>query len=113
MLNEDAPSSFVEVACVCASWRVHVVEVTGCSRKTVASMLSDSLNVLVFDFIGGTSSSDTSLIKTTFVSGNPVIITMEWLDSDWGSHKHVFPNCEYACAAVQGKARGAGSHEDR
>ncbi|OWM85753.1 hypothetical protein CDL15_Pgr023686 [Punica granatum] len=27
-----------------ASWRVHAAEVTGCSRKTVASMLSDSLN---------------------------------------------------------------------
>ncbi|OWM74522.1 hypothetical protein CDL15_Pgr005101 [Punica granatum] len=45
------------------SWRVHAVKVNGCSRKTVASMLSDSLNVLVFDFIGGTSSSDTSLVK--------------------------------------------------
>ncbi|PKI56804.1 hypothetical protein CRG98_022762 [Punica granatum] len=27
-----------------ASWKVHVAEVAGCSRKTVASMLSDSLN---------------------------------------------------------------------
>ncbi|OWM90071.1 hypothetical protein CDL15_Pgr000858 [Punica granatum] len=27
-----------------ASWRVHAAEVAGCSRKTVASMLNDSLD---------------------------------------------------------------------
>ncbi|PKI37496.1 hypothetical protein CRG98_042110 [Punica granatum] len=47
------------------------------------------------------------------VSENLVIATLEWFDRDCEPHKHVFPGYEYVCAAVLGKARGVGSHEDR
>ncbi|OWM77768.1 hypothetical protein CDL15_Pgr012470 [Punica granatum] len=49
----------------------------------------------------------------TLNSESLVITTLEWADRDWGSHKCTFPDYGLACAAVLGKARGAGSHEDR
>ncbi|PKI69027.1 hypothetical protein CRG98_010496 [Punica granatum] len=44
---------------------------------------------------------------------SPVIATLEGLDCDWRPHSCTFLGCGLACAAVLGKARGAGSHEDR
>ncbi|PKI71113.1 hypothetical protein CRG98_008481 [Punica granatum] len=49
----------------------------------------------------------------TLNSGSPIITTLEWLDRDWGLHSCTFPDCKLACAALLGKARGAGSQEDR
>ncbi|PKI58582.1 hypothetical protein CRG98_021045 [Punica granatum] len=45
--------------------------------------------------------------------GSPIIATLERLDCDWGPHSCTFPGCGLACATVLGKARGAGSQEDR
>ncbi|OWM87919.1 hypothetical protein CDL15_Pgr000336 [Punica granatum] len=42
----DVSDHFLLIFTVRISWRVHTVKANGCSQKTVASMLSDSLNCL-------------------------------------------------------------------
>ncbi|PKI41621.1 hypothetical protein CRG98_037989 [Punica granatum] len=46
VLHDLRPRLCLVALALCASWRVRGVEVVGCSRKTVASMLSDSLDCL-------------------------------------------------------------------
>ncbi|PKI70071.1 hypothetical protein CRG98_009534 [Punica granatum] len=48
----------------------------------------------------------------TLNSENPVIVTLERLDCDWGPHSCTFPDCGLACAVVLVKTRGAGSYGD-
>ncbi|PKI49286.1 hypothetical protein CRG98_030329 [Punica granatum] len=48
----------------------------------------------------------------TLNSRNLVVTALKWLDRDWGPYRRTFLDCGLACAAVLGKARGAGSHED-
>ena len=49
----------------------------------------------------------------TLNSGSLIITTLGWSDCDREPYRRTFPNCWLACTAVLGKAREAGSHEDK